>query len=477
LVRGLDALWDIKNDLTVGSTGPGTLDIESGGIVRTVQDVRLGDRFGGERGDVAVLGIGSLLAVGTPTAGALQVGVFSPGGLRIETGGDVYSYGGSVGDRPVLNEFGERIESGTVAIIGEGSLWDVRAILWVGRNGEGVIDVQEGGLLDVGGTLEIGGEDNFETATSVDGGKGLVRADGAGSRVVAGRVMAGVDGEGRLDALHGAQVDLTSDLYVGGNDQNLGNERADGLVTIRSDAALSVRDVFVGNVGEGEVFVSDGGTVESDELFIGYQVPDSIGRASATITGPSSSWTLRQLSVGGAGPGDFVVANGGLVVNVSTPGVPGQSNVNPTGTARVSGPFSRWQSVGLAVFGQLTIEAGGSITSAYGSIASTGSASVTQGGSRWDIPQLGVAGTLAVANGGEVDVEGELTIEPTGVVNLDPGGTVRADQLDNLGTVNANGGTLIVGGTIVVPEPGGGLAACVAVAAIAAHARRLSRRG
>ena len=445
--------------------------------MRTVEDVRLGDRFDGERGDVAVLGVGSLLAVGTPTAGELQIGVSSPGSLRIENGGDVYSYGGSVGDRTVLDDLGQRIESGTVAIIGEGSLWDVRTILWVGRNGEGVIDVQEGGLLDVGGTLEIGGEDNLDTAISVDGGKGLVRADGAESRVVAGRVMAGVDGEGRLDALHGAQVDLTSDLYVGGNDQNLGNERADGLVTIRSDAALSVRDVFVGNVGEGEVFVSDGGVVESDEVVIGYQVPDSLGRAAATITGPGSSWTLRQLSVGNAGPGDFVVSNGGLVVNVSTPGIPGQSNVNPTGIARVSGPFARWQSHGLAVFGQLTIEAGGSVTSTYGSIASTGSTSVTQGGSRWDIPQLSVAGTLAVANGGQVEVDGELTIEPTGVVNLDPGGTVRAGQLDNLGTVNANGGTLIVGGTIVVPEPGGGLAACVAVAAIAAHARRVSRRG
>ena len=80
-----------------------------------VEDVRLGDRFDGERGDVAVLGVGSLLAVGTPTAGEFQIGVSSPGSLRIENGGDVYSYGGSVGDLAVLDDLGQRIESGTVA--------------------------------------------------------------------------------------------------------------------------------------------------------------------------------------------------------------------------------------------------------------------------------------------------------------------------------------------------------------------------
>lgn len=472
MVRGTDALWDIKNSLVVGFSGPGTLDIESGGIVRTVQDVRVGDRFDGERGDITVLGQGSLLAVGTPTSGQLQIGEQNIGTLRVGTGGDVYSYGGSVGDRLVVDDGGERIENGTVEISGEGSLWDVRDILWVGRMGEGVIDVLEGGLLDVGETLEIGGEDEFDTATSEDGGKGLVRADGAGSRIVGKRVLAGIDGEGRLDALHDAQVDLTGDLYVGGNSQDLGNFLARGLVTIRTGASLLVRDVYVGNDGNGEVHVSDGGVVESSDLRIGYQIPEGVGRASATITGPDSTWTMRSVDVGHPGPGDFVVANGALVVNVSFGSNSGQSRVNPTGIARVSGPFARWQSRGMAVFGQLVIEAGGTVTSTFGTIASTGSASVTQGGSRWDLPQLGVEGTLSVANGGQVNVNGELTIEPTGIVILDPGGTLRVDELDDLGTIQQNGGTLVVDGTIVVPEPGGPLAASIAMAALAVLVRR-----
>jgi T5SS/PEP-CTERM-associated repeat protein len=97
-------------------------------------------RFG--RGDVDVLGDTSLLAVGTPTAGNLRVGVQGIGTLHIATGADAYSFGGTVGDRPFLDDFGDPIENGTVTITGAGSLWDVREILWVGRNGKGAIDVR-----------------------------------------------------------------------------------------------------------------------------------------------------------------------------------------------------------------------------------------------------------------------------------------------------------------------------------------------
>jgi hypothetical protein len=58
-------------------------------------------------------------------------------------------------------------------------------------------------------------------------------------------------------------------------------------------------------------------------------------------------------------------------------------------------------------------------------------------------------------------VHGTLVIGPLAVLNLDAGGTVYAGATEIHGTVNENGGTL------VVPEPGatlGGVAALVVLA-------------
>ncbi len=75
-------------------------------------------------------------------------------------------------------------------------------------------------------------------------------------------------------------------------------------------------------------------------------------------------------------------------------------------------------------------------------------------------------GNATVEDGATVVVHGELAIRPDGVLNLDPGGTVYAASLANEGTINQNGGTL------VVPEAATTLAALTAITSIAAHSRR-----
>lgn len=76
------------------------------------------------------------------------------------------------------------------------------------------------------------------------------------------------------------------------------------------------------------------------------------------------------------------------------------------------------------------------------------------------------SGNVTVADGATVIVHGELALRPLGVLNLEPGGTVYAASLDNDGTINENGGTL------VVPEPASAVVGASAVLALTLHARQ-----
>jgi hypothetical protein len=72
-----------------------------------------------------------------------------------------------------------------------------------------------------------------------------------------------------------------------------------------------------------------------------------------------------------------------------------------------------------------------------------------------------VPGTLTVGSGGVVIVRGTLVIGPMAVLNLDEGGTIYASATEIHGTVNENGGVLIV------PEAEGALAGLSAAVAVA----------
>lgn len=79
---------------------------------------------------------------------------------------------------------------------------------------------------------------------------------------------------------------------------------------------------------------------------------------------------------------------------------------------------------------------------------------------------LNVPATITVADGADVIVRGTFVLGSEAVLNLDAGGTLYAEATEILGTVNENGGTL------VLPELGttfGGVAALVALALRARH--------
>jgi hypothetical protein len=79
-------------------------------------------------------------------------------------------------------------------------------------------------------------------------------------------------------------------------------------------------------------------------------------------------------------------------------------------------------------------------------------------------------GTLTIEDGGVVDVDGTLHIHSPAVLNLEPGGVLRVGALVNDGTLNENGGTLIV------PEPGAAMLGGSVLLALAVLCRGRTRR-
>jgi hypothetical protein len=76
-----------------------------------------------------------------------------------------------------------------------------------------------------------------------------------------------------------------------------------------------------------------------------------------------------------------------------------------------------------------------------------------------------VPGTLTVGSGADVIVHGTLVIGPMAVLNLNAGGTVYAGATEIHGTVNENGGAL------VVPEPGATFTGVIVMAVLAWRSR------
>ncbi|MDA7903232.1 hypothetical protein N9B31_06175 [Mariniblastus sp.] len=207
--------------------------------------------------------------------------------------------------------------------------------------------------------------------------------------------------------------------------------------------------IRLGNSGTGTMIVADGGVVSCSTGGIGQ---NSGSNGSATVTGSGSQWNNYKLFVGFSGSGTLDVADGGVVNSSGTSGGIGQ-NPGSTGSVRVTGSGSQWNSASLSVgsrgHGTLKVEAGGKVVSGnYCDIAlnsgSTGIATVTGIGSQWNN-----SGLFTVGNFGD----GTLNVESGGVVSNSTGligrysGSTGIATVTGIGSQWNNSGDLYVGGS------------------------------
>jgi T5SS/PEP-CTERM-associated repeat protein len=281
--------------------------------------------------------------------GSLGVGYRGNGSLLITNGVTVTSnYASYLGYLPG--------SSGTASVSGAGSRWDNgENNIYVGNLGNGSLRIDGGGQVNTGSYAFIGYD---ATGTSASSGAAVVT--GGGSRWThTGGLYVGDFASGTLTIEAGGVVNSQGG-YLGE-----GTTTASGTVIVRGAGSKwnNTSQLTLGTYGSGTMKVEDGAVVTS---YVGYLAYWSGTHGDITVRGAGSKWTnTTDVYVGHGGNGTLTITNGGLVSNVA--GYLAYATPGWSGTARVSGPGSKWSnsgdlSVGVAGTGKLTVADGGAVT-------------------------------------------------------------------------------------------------------------------
>ena len=417
----------MTDDETVGEVGTGFLNVTLG--AHTVNnDLWPGDFATGD-GSVSVSDTGSL------SARLIIVGKRGAGHLSIINGGTVSS---------LHSTLGSAADSiGTATVIGAGSSWDTSTTdLIVGSGGDGSVSITNGGALSsVGGNIGLGAASN-----------GMATVDGAGSSWTnSGNLVVGQHGIGGLSITDGGTVSsnaafLAHGGMLVGDPDGVGDATVDGV-----DSRWDINgDISVGYRGVGNLSITNGGTVSSDDAFVG-NLDGSDG--TVTVDGAGSTWdsSSGRIFVGNEGDGSLSVTNGGVVFGT---GNLGQASAG-SGTVIVDGAGSTWNgSFTIGDYssdgGSLSIVNGGtvvSVTESFVGKRSNGIAVVEGAGSSWTAGELTVGrtstGSLIITGGGTVSSD-ILYLGHGGMLGGDLGGNGAA-SVDGVGSRLDVAGYLYVG--------------------------------
>lgn len=501
---GLNANWHNVGSLYVGACGTGTLTINAGGTVSTIDSTFVGLKGGtsstialnggildtrslfaspaqltGSGGTITTKGLVSDIALtfdrnhplvqtlqlGSATVqldmngvGALGAGWNGAGSLSIRDGMLVQSLGGYIGYHST--------SSGTVTVNGEGSSWGTSS------------DVS-GGPMYVGcygtGTLNITGGGSVGSSALYDNYIGCY--PGSVGAVTVGAV-------GGTDSALGATWTMEGPLYVGGSGTG---SLTVGMRDSRITSSVSASEIYIGNSGSGRLTIFGTHVVEENCEYDRYSSV-SAGNVYADMAGGSSSvielnggvldlmnrkGTLFVSPAQVTGSGGTIntaglVSDVNLVFDETYDGsrpVPGFTNVkvffspsragdlgvgwkdaaSVTIVNGVSVPFNHGY-VGYFGNGAITIDNGGSASGyneSYIGYKSGSTGMVTVGGS-------GFGSTLAV--GGPFNAIGcslYVGYSGTGILNINSGGSVSSTAGTYVGLSPGSSGTITFdGGTL-----------------------------
>ncbi|MEJ0019690.1 MAG: Hint domain-containing protein [Acetobacteraceae bacterium] len=464
-----------------GAPGSGVLVVTKGASLTNA-----GDNETSEIGFFANHGTGlaTVSAGGTWTNQNLIVAEVELGVLNVQTGGTVSTTGFAIiGDQATA--------MGTVTVEGLGSAWRIANSLTIGGlGGSGTLDVISQGTVDISSRMFVGRGGDF-SGTPVSG-SGSVNIGAGGTVNVLATTLIGSG---------------TSAVQLGSTAGSAGTISVNG-----AGAFLNVNThwVNIGNIGQGAIFVGQGGSVLAGTKFTADAATVLGSTAGATglltVTDPGSTYqAIGQLDVGLSGSGTLLVANQGTVLTGNNPNSTALGFVigfgaGSSGTVTVKDAGSQIVNVGhfnvggsgnsgnpIGGVGTLLIENGGliSTTRTASSLAapaaviaadpgtSGSNATVTGQGSVWQIDGAMIvgqlaAGSLSAVNAGTVSVAGDVAIgiSAIGTIAVTGGGRLMVGgELDLGGTGSGPaggtgaltvtgaipvGGTVTVGGTVSV---------------------------
>ncbi len=335
--------------LTVGDDGHGNLSIENGGVV-TVASASIASCNCGD-GEAEVTGNGSSLNI---TEGAFIIGEVAAGNLSITNNGSVTAKEVRIGDI-------EAEGVGNVVVDGLHSLFTVNGNFAVGNDGNATLTVSGGALLNsiTGGNATLGNGPHSS---------GIVLITGTNSTWTnQGDLYVGNQGVGNLDVEDGGTLTVTSGrIILGADDMAVSN------LTICDNSTLNIGGTNgLQTQGGNYTFTLEGGTVnvQTLDLTTALNVTLVASTVSTINTNALNATFSNVLSGGGdlmkAGAGTLTVA-GANTYTGNTTVAGGKLQVNGT---MASSSFSILAGSKLAVgasnllpaTARVTVAAGGNV--------------------------------------------------------------------------------------------------------------------
>jgi autotransporter-associated beta strand protein/T5SS/PEP-CTERM-associated repeat protein len=423
---------------------------------------------GGQSGTLQVTSGG--LAVN----GSIYVGLLGSGTLNI-TGGTVSATSlGSVAD--------SANSSGTITVSGAGTQFNPR-LLYVAAdvNTLGQVTIQNGASLSTISTI-LG-----YLSSTADGTLTVT----SGSSASTGVTTIGAGGTGTFN-LNGGSTATSGSVSIGTNASGNGTANIAGAGTTWTTSTV--------NVGaNGEMTISNGGSVTSLAASTTLPPPVAIVAGTATVTGAGSQWDIVGNTTGAGNPlgpsqdvlrlaGALTVSDGGKVTIrdsaaasngqymqlrlSSSSGSPASLTVTGTNSSFTT-PYDVWVALNAGTTGSIAVSNGGALNTGYTILGAggTGNALVTGAGSVWtisdmpDVPtsqphglQIGrdatSVGTLTIADGGTVNVNATggsvvlgLAAGSQGILNI---GAAAGDPAAAAGTLNATNVIFATGATSTI---------------------------
>jgi T5SS/PEP-CTERM-associated repeat protein len=350
LVTGVGSVWSNRNDITVGTLGRYNQVLVSNGGWVASQNTRLGGNAVGSNNLVLVTGSGS---VWSNTLGVFM-GSSAPGKMVIEAGGLVHGDSGTIGG------FGSASNSEAV-VTGPGSRWNNASFLTIGNNvGRNRLVVSNGATVWSGSAL-MGSASAASSNQAVITGAGSVWSNHMFSNNLVVASNASLIGNGTIDGIltvssggrliPGAPIGRISstDTVILQGAANLQIDKSGGSIT--NDPVAVAGAILYG----GTLTVTDIGAdvLAAGDRFPLFSAAPFVG-SFATITlpplGPGLSWA-NNLSADGsievivAGQPGFasISLSGTNVIIAGTNGTPGASYTVLTAT-NVALPSSNWVS-------------------------------------------------------------------------------------------------------------------------------------
>lgn len=417
----------------------------------------------------------------TQGSGAIANRPGSYGFLKMLSGGHASITGWADTEAAII--FGvQDLSHGTGIIDGSDSLLEInRGGLEIGRAGEGKVYAQQGGNI----TVDTGGPPQAAINLGVAAtGNGLLVVDGENSlvQIKSGGFEAGRDGEGVLNVVNGGHFIIAGQNY---RTLLLGGVTGSGTAVVSGEGSeLLVRGgrIEIGDQGLGEIYIVEGGLLNlgdvnspSPDMRLGAQ---STGSGYLAVADSGSKCEMKgQLAVGVGGSGRVDVAQGGLLKITAVGETPaivvgGESGSNgelwvltddsgskvevEEGSVVIGGAGTA--TMGVAEGTELKLKGAGDALIVGNASGANGTLTV-----RGPNAQVTTQGKVIVGKGGQ----GSITLEPFSIMTstageIGMGGEGTVEVQDNATWSSLTSGEFIVGGsskgTLIVRQ--GGMVSC-----------------